>query len=417
MKKRITSLFLAFTFIISTVGFISSAAQINPEDQMIQESRDDDRSPEERKEFMENQAEALNIAANIKKEAAKDQYGGMYIDDNGDLNVYKLQDAKQPLTTLEDKNVKIHYAENSLDDLLKANEKILELLMPYVSNGEFVFYLSPNEKTNFTELTIDSSFRDCEDKEIIDVREEIEAIKGAKIIYVDNLEAMEAQANYNVYPGSPIYKNTSSGKRNFSLGYTTKTNNGTVAFVTAGHCIATGESLYSGWAVNKRMGTCHYSIQTAEYDLAFVALENPLFDRWVPKNAGNYSGEVMTYSNEVDNVYNYLIGTECWLEGGGERAYGKVTSTSMSGTQRYYNDNGSYQDRVVRDRIQYNNFSYKSKSGGFVWTWFLNSEGTYTRVIVAIHSGGLDNGYLGQGTKIKYIVELYGRAPIYYEAS
>lgn len=138
MKKYILSTFLAICIAAMSILCISAQGQ--------SEANNEDSSTAKEELFLEKQGKSLATYMAVKDqlEAEKDTFGGVYIDDNGDLNIVIAKSKQIALSEIseksllenfrgivnkhreEDQNIIYHLAEYSLEHLLSARDKLME---------------------------------------------------------------------------------------------------------------------------------------------------------------------------------------------------------------------------------------------------------------------------------------------------
>ena len=404
MKKRFTSLLLAVTLIIVSISFSASASQKNfAEEQQSQKLRNE-LIQAKGKTFVKNYEIATTISREIAQEGSEDQYGGIWFGEDGKLNINIINQDQE--AKLEGKDIILHHAKYTTKELNNANDKVLELIKQGGKNIDYYFLLGVNSSSNRVDLSISTDFRESEIKEIIDIRKQVEAMDCVEITYVEDAPFYETYKTNNVYVGSPVYD--SGG--DYSMAYAITNYNGDVGFITAGHCISPGVAMYSGWAVDKKMGTCTESYHDEAWDLAFVKREQSLLtDKWAPKTITNYSGHDLNAGALDYSDYSWIRKdmVSC-VDGRGGHNWGVITNHSASTYERQ--SNGSF--KTVSDRIFFSNACYPGQSGGAVWTYIIEN-GYYHKKAIGILNAG--NGSSGYATNAKYVRYCFGSGEMYSE--
>ena len=466
MKKIITTMFLSVILIIATIGFTSASGNVPYEEhkteaQLAEEMRiyggQTKAEFEARGEIMAKSAKG--VFNEFLDKYTDDQYGGLWFDDEGYMNIYLLEESKaleskslkskakiaeQKSMVSKNENVKVHYGKYSLAELDDAKEEISTLL----SSKAHLFHaytLSANESMNRVFIQLPIAFRDSNDKDIVALRNQLEDMDIVAVTYTQEMDDMPTleemlfvnyirsednaihaedediqeipivskglQASYNVWLGMPVegpkfYYNGELVSNKFSLGYATKDKYGTIGWITAGHPLATSDPVYH-WSNGAKMGTCSHSIydpdKHPEYDLAFVVLENH-GNTWIPKGAGNFSGDSINNGVNLSGSDKWIkLGLQTCIEGRGGHTYGVILDKSFE---------VRVSGKLLTDRIKYSNNSWQGHSGGTVWT-YEPDEGHKT-TIVAINNGGVPGEY-AFGTNVKYVKKVYGGGQLYTE--
>ena len=212
MKKLVTSVFLSVILIIATVGFVSSAEgdlsyekQVNAEQtekQLAEELRTyggiTKAEFDARREVM---AKSGSILSDFHDRYTEDQYGGMWYDDEGYLNIYLLEESKALQTKglnskakideqkalVNNENVKIHTAKYSLTELNKAKEELSEIIDP---NTDLFFYYAfgVDESLNRVEIELPASFGYDTKPEVVALRKQIESMDTVVITYSEEVD-------------------------------------------------------------------------------------------------------------------------------------------------------------------------------------------------------------------------------------
>ena len=212
MKKVLTILFFAVTLIITTLGFSASGSGTDKNNESM---------PAEIKEMIDKQSEAVNTAISFKESGiTEDQYGGMYIDEDGKLHV-NFVEIDEKASKLTENGAYIHQVKYTLQELRDAEAKALDI---FTKNDIYFNLLAVDEELNQVEVTLHNSLKESKDENIIAALKEIEEIECLEVIYSDNMYYIEKEANYNVYMGAPVY----GPKGDFSIGYPIKTSGGAV---------------------------------------------------------------------------------------------------------------------------------------------------------------------------------------------
>ena len=278
MKKLITTMFLSIVFIIATIGFTASASRNVP----YEEQKTEVQLAEERKLYggrtkAEFEARGENIAKSAEgvyeefhEKYTDDQYGGMWFDDEGYLNIYLLEENKaletdglntkskireQKGLVEQNEYIKVHYGKYSLAELKAAQKEVsnfLDSIIDIVNGG---WMLGAKASINRVDLQLPIEFRDSDNEQIVALRNQLEAMDIVAITYsqamddmpsyedclqtndhsveIDDNAVVEASSSlpsYNIWLGAPVY--TAGG--DFALAYATKDLYGTVGWITAG---------------------------------------------------------------------------------------------------------------------------------------------------------------------------------------
>lgn len=272
-----------------------------------------------------NKKLATNIAEKIdnlfqigNRKEYPNYYGGMYIDDNGNLTL-KLVKSLIPNCSQESyltfnkilffaKNINIEYVENSYNELDEINNRIIS----YFSKGKNIDgfianYIDEENNTIIVELEENTSNLQQEFKTKVVNSELISFVKGQKATF--------AATTLKAGGGLP----STSGGPFCSVGFRAKLN-GTAGFVTAGHCVDGYESIINGVVMDYKIG--------GTVDSAFVATA-----AYSPSNLLNRDTYPSTGSIKTNTSMPYLTSGSAIAKVGitSNATTGVVNTTSWSG--------------------------------------------------------------------------------------
>ena len=302
-------------------------------------------------ERAKKESKAIDIAVEVREKYTKDEYGGMYIDENQELHVLVTSDIFQKSLSKELKtNTKYH--------IDKAKFSLKELECQY----EIISDLLINQKNNYREVYIDEElnrvivnllYGEKYSKQLISlVSDEIFVVEYGE-------EDSEPILDIAVGPGYSITTCT--------IGYPAKIGS-VVGFVTAGHCFKKIDDVaYNNAGIKIGVVVIRYHSNSA--DVAFIKRTNT---NYVPSKKAVYSKETIDGSS-----ISYLTqGATIHLEGIiSKHQTGTVTSTSTTV--------GNYTKRIRS--------TYKATggdSGGTLWIGkYIPGTNVYARYIVGIHNG------------------------------
>lgn len=334
----------------------------------------------EQKQIIDSESTALNMAKNIKNNYSESEYGGMYIDENGNLNFITLESMNYPSLYSYNINDKLNTlpGKYSLNELKNAADSMYNELK--------------NNNLDYDEIYVDESIN----KVKVSLLNSVDYSKVSTLLnndfydisYVEN--PSQAINEYQYGPGSKFYSLKSDGYYACSVGYPAR-QGGTVGFVTAGHCVNSNTRIFQPSPL------IEYGITSQDFDLpnidaAFISLTH---DRFFPTSISAFSGQKLTGTSMI-----YLVqGASVHLEGqkSGHQV-GKITSTYTS-----------VGDSTGRIKATY--LSAPGDSGGTLWVGN-NPAGTptYEKYVVGIHNGSYYNGSTGArigayGTPINVVMQ------------
>ena len=244
MKKIITTMFLSVILIIATIGFTSASGNVPYEEQKTETQLEEEMRIYGGRTKAEFEARGENIAKSAEgvyneffDKYTEDQYGGIWFDDEGYLNIYLLEESKaleakslktkakiaeQKSMVSKNENVKVHYGKYSLVELQDANEEISNFLD---CNKDLLLggcILGVGEDINRVDIKLSIAFRDSDNEEIIKLRKHLEEMDVVAITYSQDMDEMPTyeeslHADYNVWLGTPAQTTQSA----FSLAYAT----------------------------------------------------------------------------------------------------------------------------------------------------------------------------------------------------
>lgn len=300
-----------------------------------------------------------------------DYYAGSYINDNGNLVVYKVQSDSLEAGTNEE------YGTAQIDETLEENignddfilkdarysynelTETMNILNDYklaennqVANNFNVYWLSDKSNCIFVELN------DCSTDAINDFKNEV--CDSETIIF--KASSGEAEKETKIKAGRKIICNNSYG----SVGYRVK-RNGHIGFITAGHMGEKDDDVYIG---STKIGKIKARKESGSVDAAFVRVTN---DDYTPSNIlKGTSNKLSTTISEpgVGTVINKLGATT-------GATTGKILSKNVT---------------VTLDGITHTNLTsadYESApgdSGGTVYSYIGSTE---TRLTLGIHCAAI----------------------------
>lgn len=255
--KKIFSLFLLVCMTLTSILFV--------------EARDPKRNKQQlfKEEFFINQEFAIedykSIKDNIKKNRSeKENYGGAYIDKEGNLNVniVNRNDRGQKIKKwIKSAKVKYHYVQYSLEHLEQYKKQLSDNMVELGINAVYV-----DEKNNKVIVHMDSLEKSNVDKikEITNNSPSVE-IKKSKLI-ITNM-----YTNKNIVNGHSI--KTSIGTSSLGFGVK-KDSDGKKGIVMSGHAGNVGDTVYYD---NKVLGTIKskYFNDGGKIDAAYVEIKEP----------------------------------------------------------------------------------------------------------------------------------------------
>lgn len=363
MKKNywriLTSLFLAGTLIMgmSAVSYAEGRGDLTSDETASLAQYDEaflERQSESAEHYQELQ-DMLSVSA-YSNDSFTENYGGAYIDDNGNLVVYLKDTDSNSINRLReiDTEVIVKPCQYSFNELTG----IMNQLNDYKLNGtdefanEFNYYkLSDSENKIIVEL------EELTDENIAKFKDKV--CDSESITFEQATDDGVEEVDINA--GSEITSSSSSA----SVGYRAK-RNGVAGIVTASHFVKSGDIVTANGST---IGSCDASVYSGAVDAAFVKVTNG-----TPTNTINGMGTTLSTTISEPGV-----GTVINKRGmKTESTSGKIVSTNASWTI-----NGVTFTNLTS--ATYNSDS--GDSGGIVYS-YVSSTGT--RLTLGIHKGRKD---------------------------
>lgn len=351
--KRLLSIIVAGSILL-----LSSISASASQSEKFDETTKDD-------VYLHNQANSLDTYFSVKKSlnAKKDTYGGCYIDDSGNLNIWYLDNLKEYKTAIAneletEQSVVYRKAEYSYAELQKINDRL------YDSMDELgIEILSIDEFSNRVQVVMaDGSY----DKSNI-----LEYIGDEKVVIFDRIVSEPVDdTTYTIRNGSRL---DGGGYYSMAVG---AVRNGQYGFITAAHCGNVGDAAgYNGVT----MGTYRARVYGPNADVAFIQRSS--------------SPHTFNATNLFTDGTGYTPGTLDFVRGGFPsgttvtkygaatgKTTGKIKSTSVS-----YTINGTKFNKLVSATYSANSgdsggaVKVDSNSGGLIYTYCVGiHKGRYT---------------------------------------
>lgn len=295
-------------------------------------------------------------------------YGGMYIDDEGNLNVYVLpknEKLKNQIIKTADSKAVINVARYSLQELKDGADYAWDFFAKHNVSANSI---AIDESINRVKIEVNNSINS-------QITEEFSSEDLYVLTYSD--QETEIIDEVNVGPGYSIYDSGGS----YSLAFMAKDNSGQVGFVTAGHCIEqVGVSVYSK-ATNTKIGEgTSNKFDSGNADVAFIKRTN---SNYVPTRYAAVTNHEINAASA-----SYLI------QGAAVSLVGNTTGHSVGNITSTYGSVGSAFGRVLT-----NYSSSVGDSGGvmYVGRFLEGSSSIYMRSIVGVHNGSYYSGTVRRG--------------------
>ena len=406
MMKKIRNLSLSFAIMFLLICFLGIALLFRPSDAQALEMAKEKNAisvyqyGELYELFLNKEIQTRSaVHSNIPK--YQDNYGGMYIDDDNELNICYTGKVNQKARVSEISKyqmIKTQQVEFSLNELNVVQEAL---------------------ESAMTELNISIVSENIYDN-CIDVSVSAEEFVPDVIDYLDDLglydqdviniqvEDIEPQAAYYAYPGTKTsYK---YGFLNLNTRYGTICANaydnvtGQYGILTNAHVAVEGETMRN--QDNQKIGVRTRGYHSGTIDAAFVPFPN---GDWKPQYYIQYTSGNITYNygasgvgDESDivtgaMVYKYGVTTS--------KTTGKITSTNSTATLEYSDSSG---ETTITDVIRYSNESLGGDSGGPVLVEKSEPYGKKSVWLIGCHFAGPkdpDTYTFGIACKITNVIE------------
>lgn len=296
MKKKL-SLAAILLICLMTLSLISSAASIPKEERVL------------------TQDDVLSIAYQVHDNYSDDSFGGMYIDENGELVVCLLSNSSnkdiQSFASRLESNVSqtqfINYTnvKYSLEEL----NKEIEYLSLYMQELN-IESIALNERLNKIFIVVPKNYSNYDKLTSI--------LTNSDMVEIMESEGGECVNTLDLYPicGSEMkYSNIS-----FSMGFPARWN-GKYGYTVPGHAVSVGTQIYNGGiAPRSSVGTVRFQQFSGSADVAFVERQNTIFDTW--------HGRLSPYqTTSPPAMFSVIQGTTVQFKG---QVSGNKTGTVMS---------------------------------------------------------------------------------------
>lgn len=359
--KRLVTLLMTGTLImgVSAVSYAAETGGLTDEERASLAQYDEaffERQSESAENYQELQ-DMLSVSS-YSNDSFVENYGGAYIDDNGNLVVYLKNTDNNSVRRLKeiDSDVVIKSCQYSFNELTG----IMNQLNNYKLDGtgefadQFNYYkLSDSENKIIVEL------EELTDENIAKFKENV--CNSTAITFEQATDDGVDEVDINA--GSQITSTSSSA----SVGYRAK-RNGVVGIVTAAHFVKSGDTVKAN---GTKIGTCEVSTYSGAVDAAFVKITNG-----TPTNTIDGMGTTLSTTISEPGV-GTVINKRGMTTGA---TSGKVVSTNASWTINgvtFTNLTSATYDADSGD------------SGGIVYS-YVSSTGK--RLTLGIHKGRKD-GY------------------------
>lgn len=241
-----------------------------------------------------------------------DTYGGCYIDDNGNLNIWYTNNLKEYKNTMsndvkESQSIVYRKAEYTFAELESVSNKLF-----YSMEKLGIDVISIDEVNNRVQVVMSSAKYD---KKAV-----IECVGEKDILVFDYIVSKPEEHDTVIKNGSGI--SSSAGSFSVCVG---AVRNGRYGFITAGHCYNTAGSVYYNGSLMGTFRACAYNNYT---DVAFI--ERSMY--------GNYKATNLFTDNTgyTKGSMDYVVGgfpvgtsvTKYGAETG--KTTGKIVSTNLS---------------------------------------------------------------------------------------
>lgn len=352
MKKRIFSMLLSLCIIAASITCISA--------QDAQELRTEKALKTQEELYTEKQGESLTTYFAVKDELSSDKetYGGVYIDDNGNLNIMIVnppQDTLSPENAQTDAKLISDY-QSIIAEQKTEEQSIIYHLVPYTL--EHLETVQDNLMDHAEELNIVSSYID-EIKNIIvvgysaenfDENSVIDFVGKSNMLAFEKIVSIENDAT--IKNGSQV--NSSSGS--FSIACGAKLGND-YGFITAAHCGSVGTAVYYNGSY---LGDITHRRYGGNVDVAFIKRNSSSYlstTKFTDSTA--YTAGIGKFGVGATHVLGgWPTGATVVMYGATTgRSTGKILTTNYSGTF-----SGNYFEKLVKTSCK----SQPGDSGGAV---------------------------------------------------
>ena len=318
MKKRIVAVFMSLCMMFVSMICVSAEELHVPQDDQILQEKDE--------LFMERQGESLTTYFAVKDELSEDKetYGGVYIDDNGDLNIMIVNSSPVELqeTASAENNRYVKDYQNIVADQRSEDQNIVYHLVNYSLD-----YLKSVQNTlmnNSDEFEILSSYIDESQNTIVvgyssdtfNKQNVLDFVgENEMIVFTEVDEPQLDSSNLTLRNGTGVRSDSSD----FTIACGAKLGND-YGFITAGHCGDVGTRVYYK---TEYIGTITKSVFAGNTDAAFIKRSSASTKSTTEFTDGTaYKAGMSNYGNGALNV----IGS--WPTGTSVVAYGSKTVKS-----------------------------------------------------------------------------------------
>ncbi|NBI28990.1 S1 family peptidase [Chengkuizengella marina] len=352
-SKKIVSFLVAVLLVVSIVSG-SVYAEKSPNDEL--------------NVLLIKESKALKINKDVKKKVKdnkkyEDDYAGVYIDDDGILNINLVNNVEEVSNLIDSNEVKYNKVKNSFKKL----DQTMKFLTPRM-NELGITSLSLDEMKNKVVIYL----KQPDEKAIKKINKLVE--KGAVEIQEQKLEVVTTA---DIINGSKAV----IGGGALTVGFAAKDSSGNEGFVTAGHLSASTGS--SAKINNKTVGTLQSKKFGSSVDAAFVKAQSGIF-------VTDYT-PTKKFTN--GNVYEYATTSSSDLvQGKTIYAYGQVSGKQTGKILVAYHTE-IYAGKTMTNIVKSSYKAIKGDSGAAVATYLYKGSGSADYVVMGVQSASaLTNG-------------------------
>lgn len=380
MKKK---LLFIFCFLLVIGGTFSNSSQIMAlEDTISIEDID--------VEYMENQIESVSQyqkmlesfnagekTRSVHEQLYDDNYGGSYIDDNGELVVLLVENSDYGISAIEQAtgsdDVQTIKCQHSFNELITVIEIINENLDYLIENDVVITEMYEDVYSNTVKITV-LELDEAKEKMI----RQIVDSPCMEIIGSDDFSSLE---EIDIKGGFKITSNDNN--RNSTLGFCA-TKNGNEGFVIAGHA---GDKIdesfsYNSWIIGEVLTTT-FTKSSAYADAAFLEKTS---DADTTYDIGGYACRTL-----AESVSDYPVGMVIYKYGiSTGTTSGKILSNYCTTTIDMNDDD--VVDMTLTNQTKADYESADGDSGCPVYTIGSMYNGRMTCKLLGIHSGSVSTG-------------------------
>lgn len=290
-----------------------------------------------------------------------DEFGGVYLDDNGNLVVNIVKGKKEKFLERLDvnENTIIKEVDYSLKEITKEMRFIEKLFKEFD-----IISVARSEELNTLIVTVEGNYE--ANKKVI---KRISKLENIIVVQKENSVSLKDTVKYTINGDS-----TTINSGGYTIGFAARNSSGDPGFVTAGHGgLTNGKNAYCGiWHCGDVKG--HYNDDNV--DAAFIKLRDPWIGyTWLPTktfmNGDSYIG--------VSAVSSYVVaGTNVYAYGA---VSGKESGEILASSVSFEMDGKMFYDFVQADYV-----AIHGDSGAAVTYWMYAGSATSYRMVMGIQA-------------------------------